>query len=82
MADCPALATISLAAFKDDPIVGYLAKDVQPDIMDAYQCQQYRRRLETSALNGLRMFKVVDDETGWVIFIFFRVFMINGILDV
>ncbi|KAF6241891.1 hypothetical protein HO173_000603 [Letharia columbiana] len=62
-ADCPALATLSLAAFKDDPIVGFYAKNVPPDIMHAYQCQQYRRRLQTSSLNGLKVFKVVDDDT-------------------
>lgn len=66
-ADCPALATLSLAAFKDDPIVGFYAKNVPPDIMHAYQCQQYRRRLQTSSLNGLKVFKVVDDDTRWVI---------------
>lgn len=67
IADCPALANISLAAFKDDPLVGYLARDVQPDIMYAYHCQQFQRRVESSSLNGLRVFKVVDDETGWVV---------------
>ena len=67
LADCPTLATVSLAAFKDDPIVGYLARDVLPDVFQAYQCQQYQRRLQTSALNGLRVFKVVDDETEWVV---------------
>lgn len=67
IADCPALATISLAAFKDDPLVGYLARDVQPDTMYAYHCQQFQRRLETGSLYGLRVVKVVDDDTGCVI---------------
>ena len=68
LADCPVLTTLSLAAFKDDPIVGFYAKNVPPDIMHAYQCQQYQRRLQTSSLNGLKVFKVVDDETRWVTF--------------
>ena len=68
IADCPALASLSLAALKDDPLVGYLARDVPPDVMYAYHCQQYERRFQTSILNGLRVSKVVDDETGWVNF--------------
>ena len=68
IADCPALATVSLAAFKDDPIVGYYARNVRQNDLYAYQCQQYRRRFQTSSLNGLRVFKVVEDETGWVMF--------------
>lgn len=67
--DCPALATVSLAAFKNDPIVGYYARDVQSDVLYAYQCQQYRRRFQTSSLNGLRVVKIVDSGTGWVIII-------------
>lgn len=68
MADCPAFAALSVAAFKDDPMVGYLTRDVPPEILHTYQCQRYERLLETSALNGLKVFKAVDDDTGWVVF--------------
>ncbi|KAM0803709.1 hypothetical protein BDR22DRAFT_839683 [Usnea florida] len=64
VADIPALSTISLAAFKDDPCVGYLARNVPPDKMFAYQCQLYEWRFRTSSLNGLQVFKAVDEETG------------------
>ena len=67
VADIPALSTVSLAAFKDDPCVGYLARNVPPDVMFAYQCRLFEWRLRTSALNGLEVFKAVDEETGWVI---------------
>lgn len=63
-ADCPSLAPISLAAFEKNPMVEYLARDVQPDSTYTYQSQQHQRSLETSSLNGLRFFKVVDDEPG------------------
>ena len=67
VADIPALSTVGLAAFKDDPCVGYLARNVPPDKMFAYQCQRSEWRFRTSALNGLKVFKAVDEETGWVI---------------
>ena len=67
VADIPALSTVSLAAFKDDPCVGYLARNVPPDKMFAYQCQNFEWRFRTSSLNGLKIFKAVDEETGWVI---------------
>ena len=67
VADIPALSTISLAAFKDDPCVGYLARNVPPGKMFAYQCQLFEWRFRTSSLNGLKVFKAVDEETGWVI---------------
>ncbi len=69
--DIPALASVSLAAFDDDPIVGYLARDVPPDILYAYQCQQFRRRFDGSELTGLRVFKVVEGATGCVGLLFF-----------
>lgn len=66
LADCPALAAVSLAAFKDDPVVGYFARDVPADFSYAHHCQTYQWRFQTSSLNGLRVFKAVDDETGYV----------------
>lgn len=66
VADIPALSAVSRAAFKDDPCVGYLARNVPPAMMQAYQCQQNEWRFRTSALNGLKVFKAVDEETGWV----------------
>ncbi len=69
--DIPALTTVGLAAFDDDPIVGYLARDVPPDVMYAHQCQQWRRRFDGSELTGMRVFKLVEGGTGWVAFFFF-----------
>ena len=68
LADVPALTTVSLAAFKDHPIIGDLARDVPPEIFYTYQCQQYQQRFHTSPLTGVRVFKAIDDETGWVVF--------------
>ena len=64
IADIPALSTVSLAAFKDDPCVGYLGRNVPPDKMFAYQCQVFEDRFRTSSLTGLKVFKAVDEETG------------------
>ncbi len=68
LADVPALATVSRAAFKDHPIVGYLGRDVPPEIFYTFLCQQYQQRFHTSPLTGVRTFKAIDDETGWVVF--------------
>ena len=65
--DCPALVTISFAAFNDDPIVGYLSRHVAPDASYAFRLQRFERRFQSSALSGLRFFKVVDEGTGWVV---------------
>ena len=67
VADIPALSIVSRAAFKDDPCVGYLARNVPPDMMQAYQCLKNEWKFQTSSLNGLKMFKAVDEETGWVL---------------
>ena len=76
IADCPALVTIYLAAFNDDPIVGYLSRHVAPDVSYTFRLQYYERRFQGSALNGLRVFKVVDEGTGWVVFFFFLVLIV------
>ncbi|CAD6567937.1 MAG: hypothetical protein ASARMPRED_001193 [Alectoria sarmentosa] len=67
IADCPAFTTISLAAFKNDPIIACLTRNVPPDVLYAYQKQQYHQRLQPSSLNGCKSFKAVDDETGEIV---------------
>ncbi|KAL9065393.1 MAG: hypothetical protein Q9161_008249 [Pseudevernia consocians] len=67
VADIPALSIVSRAAFKDDPCVGYLARNVPPDMMQAYQCLKNEWKFQTSSLNGLKMFKAVDEETGEIV---------------
>ena len=62
ISDSPALATLSLAAFEDDPVVGYLTRDVAPDERYAYHLVTYRRRFEASDWTGLKVFKAVDEE--------------------
>lgn len=62
--DIPSLATVSLASFHDDPIVGYLSRNVPSDVLYEYQLAQYKRRFEASELTGLRVWKVVDEESG------------------
>ena len=82
IADCPALVTVYLAAFNDDPIVGYLSRHIAPDVSYAFRLQGYERRFQGSALSGLRIFKVVDEATGWVVFFFFfGVDFIGGVWD-
>ena len=76
IADCPALVTVWVAAFNDDPIVGYLSRHVAPDVSYAFRLQVYERRFQGSALSGLRVFKVVDKATGWVVFFFFLVLIL------
>lgn len=82
IADCPALVTVWVAAFNDDTIVGYLSRHVSPDVSYAFRLQVYERRFQSSALSGLRVFKVVDEATGWVVFFsFFCVDFIGGVWD-
>lgn len=64
IADCPALATVAIASFKDDPVMGYLSRSVPSDVFETYHCQEWQQRLQQSSLNGLRVFKAVDDDTG------------------
>ena len=64
IADCPALATLGVVAFKDDILLQPLARNVPPDVYYAYLCRMSERRLQTSSLHGLHIFKAVDDETG------------------
>lgn len=77
IADIPAIVTLSHAAFKDDRLVGYLARDVAPDLSYAHHCQEYERRFKTSALNGLVLFKAVDDDTGLVTNLLFHLLFIS-----
>lgn len=67
IADCPALATVAIASFKDDPVMGYLSRSVPSDVFETYHCQEWQQRLQQSSLNGLRVFKAVDDDTGDIV---------------
>ena len=61
-ADLPDIVDIHNAAFADDPFIGQLMPDVEPELKRSHDMHFFKRQFEMSWCNGLRFRKVVDGE--------------------
>ena len=61
VADLPDIADIADAAFKHNRIIGHLMPKVPLEVKKAYDVEWYRRQIDMSKLNGLRLYKAVDE---------------------
>ncbi|KAL8837230.1 MAG: hypothetical protein Q9170_002603 [Blastenia crenularia] len=62
--DIPEIAVIHHDAFKDDPIIGYLMRNVKLEVKQAYDKQYFEKSFTRMDLTGSVCHKVVDTETG------------------
>ncbi|KAL9597559.1 MAG: hypothetical protein Q9219_005061 [cf. Caloplaca sp. 3 TL-2023] len=66
-ADIPEIAIIHHEAFKDDPIIGRLMCDVEPQLKKEYDIQYYEKSFAQAHLIGNVMHKIIDTETGKIV---------------
>jgi len=64
IADSSSFATIFLAAFNGDPILGLMWRNVDAEASHAYQTRRFERDFERAALEGTLFFKAVEEESG------------------
>lgn len=64
IADSAARANIFIAAFKDDPIIGLLTRDVPPETLFAWARSRNESAFQEGSLNNVKHFKVVNNDTG------------------
>ena len=60
--DLIAIIAVYHAAFADDPFIGQIMPNVAPEVKQAYDIHRFRREIEMSELNGLKLKKVVDGD--------------------
>ncbi len=64
IADSSARANIFIAAFKDDPIIGLLTRDVSSETLFAWARSRNELAFQEGSFNNIKHFKVVNDNTG------------------
>ena len=62
--DVDDIVTVYLAAFKDDPILGYVWCDVLPEANHAYMVRYFRQYFGDAERDGAWFRRVVDNESG------------------
>lgn len=65
-ADVPALAKTFIDAFHEDPMLGQIWPNVDPDVHLAYQTRQFDAHFDHAARDG-NVHRKVEDESGYLV---------------
>ena len=63
LTDLPDLVAVFQAAFRDDPIIYHLMRDVDPEVKYKYDMGFLGKYIRDGPLTGSRFFKIVEEGT-------------------